>query len=87
MINTKIKMMTLMMCCASSNDEISMRFDQLDKDRNGMLSQDEVSAVLQQLMGFDTSMARYLIDMFDTNHDGQLDKTEFIQMWSGMFGR
>jgi len=70
-----------------SNDEISARFDELDRDGNGMLSQEEVTGVLQQLMGFDQSMARYLIDMFDTNHDGHLDKTEFIQMWSGMFGR
>jgi len=70
-----------------SNDEISARFDELDKDGNRMLSQEEVTDVLQQLMGFDKSMARYLIDMFDTNHDGHLDKTEFIQMWSSMFGR
>jgi len=52
-----------------------------------MLNHEEVSAVLQQMMGFDKSMARYIIEMFDTNHDGHLDKTEFIQMWSGMFGR
>ena len=70
-----------------SNEEISTRFKQLDKDGNGMLNHEEVSAVLQQMMGFDKSMARYIIDMFDTNHDGHLDKTEFIQMWSGMFGR
>ena len=72
---------------ACSNDEISTRFKQLDKDGNGMLNHEEVSAVLQQMMGFDKSMARYIIEMFDTNHDGHLDKTEFIQMWSGMFGR
>jgi len=76
------------LCCAAcSNDEISTRFKQLDKDGNGMLNQDEVSAVLQEMMGFDKSMACYLIEMFDTNHDGHLDKTEFIQMWSGVFGR
>jgi len=69
-----------------SNDEISTRFDELDKDGNGMLSQEEVTDVLQQLTGFDQSMARYLVDLFDINHDGHLDKTEFIQMWSSMFG-
>ena len=66
---------------------MSTRFKQLDKDGNGLLSPNEVSALLQQLMGFDRSMALYLVDMFDTNHDGHLDKTEFIQMWSSMFGR
>jgi len=39
-----------------SNDEISARFDELDRDGNGMLSQEEVTGVLQQLMGFDQSM-------------------------------
>jgi len=66
---------------------MSTRFKLLDRDGNGLLSQEEVCSLLQQLMGFDRSMALYLIDMFDTNHDGNLDKTEFIQMWSGMFGR
>jgi len=71
----------------ASNDEISSRFDQIDKDGNGVLSRDEVATVIQELMGFDASMTDYLITMFDSNKDGQLDKTEFIQMWSGMFGK
>jgi len=86
-IITKAFVMLVFVYCICSNEEISTRFKQLDKDGNGMLSQEEVSAVLQQLMGFDKSMACYLVEMFDTNHDGHLDKTEFIQMWSGMFGR
>jgi Ca2+-binding EF-hand superfamily protein len=70
----------------ASNEEVSSRFDQLDKDRNGFLSADEVTDVLQQLLGFDKSMAGSLIALFDTNKDGQLDKTEFLQMWREMFG-
>jgi len=69
-----------------SNDEVSSRFDQLDKDGNGFLSADEVAVVVQQLLGFDASMASSLIALFDTNKDNQLDKTEFIQMWREMFG-
>ena len=63
-----------------------MRFDQLDKDGNGYLSADEVAVVLQELLGFDASMAGSLIALFDTNHDNQLDKSEFLQMGKEMFG-
>lgn len=70
-----------------SNEEISARFDQIDKNGDGVLSRDEVATVMKELMGFDASMADYLITMFDSNKDGQLDKTEFVQMWSGMFGK
>ena len=26
------------------------------------------------------------VDMFDVNKDGSLDKTEFMQLWTSMFG-
>ncbi len=29
---------------------------------------------------------RYMVQMFDTNQDGCLDKKEFIDMWTSMFG-
>jgi Ca2+-binding EF-hand superfamily protein len=71
----------------ATNDEIAARFDKLDKDGNGVLTPDEVISVLKELLGFDTQMAKYLIDMFDTNKDGSLDKAEFVHLWSGMFGQ
>jgi Ca2+-binding EF-hand superfamily protein len=71
----------------SSNDEVSLRFDKLDADGNGYLSADEVAVVLQELLGFDPSMADSLIKLFDTNNDNQLDKSEFLQMWKEMFGQ
>jgi len=68
-----------------------MTYDDMTTTTIMMITDCEIHEVylllLQQLMGFDRSMALYLIDMFDTNHDGHLDKTEFIQMWSSMFGR
>jgi Ca2+-binding EF-hand superfamily protein len=51
------------------------------------LSPDEVIAVIQEKMGFDEQTARYLVQMFDQNQDGSLDKTEFVQLWSAMFGQ
>jgi len=73
--------------CVDRKDDIAARFDQLDKDRNGVLTPDEVVSVLKDLLGFDDGTARYLIDMFDTNKDGSLDKAEFVHLWTGMFGQ
>ena len=69
-----------------SNDEVATRFEQLDADHNGVLSPDEVSAVLQDTLGLDVANASHMIEMFDTNRDGNLDKTEFMALWSSMFG-
>lgn len=68
------------------NEEMTLRFDQLDKDGNGVLSPEEVVSVIRDMMGFDEQRARSLIQMFDQNQDGSLDKTEFMQLWSNMFG-
>jgi len=51
-----------------------------------VLSPEEVMAVIQEKMGFDENMARYLVQMFDQNQDGSLDKGEFVQLWAAMFG-
>jgi Ca2+-binding EF-hand superfamily protein len=37
-------------------------------------------------MGFDQDRARWMMQMFDQNQDGNLDKTEFISLWTSMFG-
>lgn len=59
----------------------------MDRDRNGVLSPEEIALVIQEKMGFDENMARHLVQMFDQNKDGSLDKTEFIQLWTSMFGQ
>ena len=69
-----------------SNEDIANCFDRLDKDGNGVLSPEEVVIIIQEKMGFDENMARYLVQMFDQNQDGSLDKTEFMQLWTSMFG-
>lgn len=73
--------------CSYSNDEMTNRFGQLDKDGNGVLSPDEVVNVIREMMGYNEQMAMSLMQMFDKNQDGSLDKTEFMQLWSNMFGR
>jgi hypothetical protein len=72
--------------CRCSNEEITKRFSELDKDHNGVLSPQEVIQVIQDMMGVDEQRAVALIQMFDQNRDGSLDKTEFMQLWANMFG-
>jgi len=74
-------------CGLYSNDELTKRFEELDKDGNGVLSENEVVSVIGEMMGVDRPRALALMQMFDRNHDGSLDKTEFMQMWASMFGR
>lgn len=61
------------------------RFDELDKDGNGVLTPDEVVHVIMDMMAIDEEMARWMVQMFDQNQDGSLDKAEFMQMWNNMF--
>ena len=65
---------------------MSKLFSSLDTDKNGVLSPDEVVGIIQDRLGFDREMALHMIKMFDTNNDGELDKTEFMEMWSSIFG-
>ena len=71
----------------SRNDDIASCFDRLDVDGNGVLTPDEIAAILQERLGFDAEMARYTVDMFDVDKDGSLDKAEFMQLWTSMFGQ
>lgn len=68
-----------------SQESIAARFDELDKDGNGVLTPDEVAGILKEMFGFDQETANCMVEMFDTNQDGSLDKKEFMQMWTSMF--
>lgn len=68
------------------NEKVQSRFDELDRDKNGVLSADEVTIVLKDCMNLDDRMASHMVKMFDTNNDGNLDKTEFMNMWGSMWG-
>ena len=70
----------------SSKDDIANCFDKLDKDGNGVLTPDEVVSIIQDRLGFDQETAKYMVEMFDQNKDGSLDKSEFMMLWTSMFG-
>jgi len=69
-----------------SNEDIGRRFDALDEDGNGVLSPDELVDVICETLNYDETKARQFVQSFDVNNDGNIDKNEFVGMWSVMFG-
>ena len=51
-----------------------------------MLSPDELVDVISQTLQYDEDKSRQFVRSFDVNNDGNIDKTEFVGMWSVMFG-
>jgi len=71
----------------ATNDDVAEQFAKLDKDGNGVLSPDEIVNAIKDKMGFDETTAKHMVQMFDINKDGSLDKTEFMNLWATMFGK
>ena len=69
-----------------SNEGIGRRFDALDADQNGVLSPNELVDVICKTLSCNETKARQFVRSFDTNQDGNIDKAEFVRMWSEMFG-
>jgi len=78
--------MMIIIILLNRNEEITKRFSELDRDHNGVLSPDEVISVIRETMGYDHQRALSLVQIFDQNQDGSLDKTEFMHLWAGIFG-
>lgn len=57
----------------------------MDVDKNGLLTHDELNLLLRDRMGYDEVTSRNLVQVFDDNHDGVIDKAEFVRMWWNMF--
>jgi len=64
---------------------LSAAFDELDVDGNGLLSSDELMGTLKEMFN-DEETAKWMIKMFDKNNDGNIDKKEFCEMWTNLFG-
>ena len=67
------------------SDDIGKRFDALDTDGNGLLSPSELIGVIRDTLGYDEAQTKNLLATFDDNKDGQIDKKEFVGMWSYLF--
>ena len=61
------------------------KFVELDKDNSNTLSADEVVVMIKEECVVDDNMARCLVDDFDLNNDGQLNKEEFNNLMITLF--
>ncbi|KAF9902979.1 hypothetical protein EC991_004313 [Linnemannia zychae] len=57
---------------------IKTKFDEVDADKNGSITLDELTTLLKTLGGGEFS-ARISISQFDTNKDGRLTFDEFLE--------
>jgi len=62
------------------------RFNQLDADKNGTLDKDELAESLMTELVCDRLTADMMVDSYDTNKDGKIDREEFQKMWTKIFG-
>ncbi|CAG9322561.1 unnamed protein product [Blepharisma stoltei] len=56
-------------------------FHLLDRNRNGLLSREEIRIVMNQVSahGFSDGEAQRFVETFDKNGDGQIDLREFVE--------
>lgn len=61
-------------------------FDYLDTSGRGALPVGDLLETVKQLTGFTNSQANQFLASIDANQDGFVDRKEFTDMWSLMFG-
>jgi len=62
------------------------QFDQLDTTGRGALPVSDLVVLVRQLTGYSEVQASQFVASVDVNGDGFVDRKEFTDMWSLMFG-
>jgi len=62
------------------------QFDQLDTSGRGALPVSDLVVLVRQLTGYSEVQASHFVASVDVNGDGFVDRKEFTDMWSLMFG-
>ena len=65
---------------------MEQQFRALDMDNSGDLDVDELLATIMSESGLTETHARALINEFDLDKNGTIDRDEFIAMWTNLFG-
>ena len=61
------------------------KFNELDSDQSGDLDADELVETQIMECALPELQARSLVDDFDINNNGTIDKEEFLEMWFRLF--
>ncbi|ELT91521.1 hypothetical protein CAPTEDRAFT_222069 [Capitella teleta] len=72
-------------CVKAKKDQLEERFDELDKDHSGDLQTEELCEILVTECGLKEIQARMLIEDFDVDRNGSIDRFEFNLMWTKIF--
>ena len=65
---------------------LKTQFNALDVDGDGKLKSDELKDRLMYTCGINTWQADFLLQAYDENHDGQLNRDEFMELLDSLFG-
>ena len=66
--------------------DLETRFNDLDKDESGDLDPEELFQILKAECALKDFQVHSLVDDFDINKDGKVDRNEFLYMWTNLFG-
>jgi len=61
-------------------------FDEMDRSGTGALAVSQLVEFVRQLTGCSDAQAGQFVTRADANRDGVVDRKEFVDMWSLMFG-
>ena len=74
------------MVSRSRSHELEVRFNDLDKDASGVLEPEELFQILESECALKDFQVHSLVEDFDVNKDGKIDRSEFLYMWTNLFG-
>ena len=64
------------------SEEMEKIFNELDKDGSGDLEAEELMQTLQEACMLEPFMIRSLVEEYDVNKDGKVNRAEFNNLWS-----
>ncbi|KAK2184333.1 hypothetical protein NP493_271g02006 [Ridgeia piscesae] len=73
-------------CLKAKSHELEVRFNDLDRDASGVLEPEELFQILQAECALKDFQVHSLVEDFDVNKDGKIDRSEFLYMWTNLFG-
>ena len=73
--------MKSVLLCGNRRAEYKQKFEEFDKNKDGMVSVDEASICLKEILGFTEDKTKLLVHQYDYNNDGVLHYEEFVAFY------